>query len=118
MESTPRPVTQISCTKVDERSHVANCHGVRIFVTCELCDHEALCACGDSMPTYRFTLYKDGRHTDLVSSYLSDDEAAIKEAAEIVRDMKGDKPGWWDGWTLRVTAGERKVSEISFIEAN
>jgi hypothetical protein len=75
----------------------------------------AVCRGGDSMPIYRFTLYKGSQHTDLVSSYLSDDEAAIKEAAEIVRDMKGDRPGWWDGWTLRVTAGERMVSEMSFI---
>ena len=87
-------------------------------MTCEVRDHETSCGRGDSMPVYRYTIYKDSRHDDLVSAYLPDDEAAIKEAAEIIRDMKENNPGWWNGWTLRVTAGERKVSEISFIEAS
>jgi hypothetical protein len=77
-----------------------------------------LCGRGDSMPTYRFTIYKDSRSEDLVSSYLPDDEAAIKETAEIIRDMNENNPGWWNGWTLLVTAGERTVSETSFNEAS
>jgi hypothetical protein len=33
--------------QIDAPSHVANCHGVRTFVTCELCDHELSCGRGN-----------------------------------------------------------------------
>jgi hypothetical protein len=51
----------------------------------------------------------------LVASDLPDDAAALKEAAEIIHDLKENhEPVWLNGWTLRVIAGERKVSEIKF----
>jgi hypothetical protein len=69
------------------------------------------------VPFYRYTISPGGQRSDLVASDLPDDAAALKEAAEIVRDMKENhESGWWNGRSLKVTEGERKVSEINFIE--
>jgi hypothetical protein len=70
------------------------------------------------MPVYRYTIHKGGQRSDLVASDLPDDAAALKEAAGIIRDLKENHaPEWWNGWTLSVTADDRKVSEISFLDA-
>jgi|HubBroStandDraft_6_1064221.scaffolds.fasta_scaffold481410_2 hypothetical protein len=70
------------------------------------------------MPFYQYTIHKGDQRSDLVASDLPDDAAALRQAAEIIRDLKENHaPAWWNGWTLRVTADGRNVSEISFLDA-
>lgn len=67
------------------------------------------------MPHYRFSAVFNGTHRDEVGEYLFDDEAARLHAVRVIQELKYKRdPMFYDGWSLRVTNGERQVALIPF----
>jgi hypothetical protein len=70
------------------------------------------------MPLYRFALHNGHRLDDKeAAEFLADDEAALEEALQIIRDLKKSNASGWKGWRVEVTDGDRQVCQIPFIGA-
>ena len=67
------------------------------------------------MPYYRFSAAFDGTHNDQIGEFLIDDKAARLHAIQVIHELKHNRrPTFYDGWTMRVTEGERQVATIPF----
>jgi hypothetical protein len=68
------------------------------------------------MPVYRFAVHNRQRITSDATEVLCDDRAALEEASGIIRDLKKNRAAdGWDGWTIEVLEGDRRVCDISFV---
>jgi len=57
-------------------------------------------------------------HDDPDETELPDDAAARQEALRVVGDLKKNNESAWNGWSIDVTEGERRVWQIPFREAD
>jgi hypothetical protein len=69
------------------------------------------------MPLYRTAVRSSHRYADQDGADLRDDEAARDWALRVIRDLKRNNEKKWNGWTIVVTDGDRKVWQIPFVEA-
>jgi hypothetical protein len=69
------------------------------------------------MPLYHFAVHNSHVHDDPVGTELPDDGSARVEAFQIIRDLKRNNQGMWNGWTIEVTDGDRQVWQIAFVGA-
>jgi hypothetical protein len=69
------------------------------------------------MPLYRFAVRNSHYYVDQDGADLRDDEAARHWALQVIRDLKRNNETKWNGWTIVVTDGDRKVWQIPFVEA-
>ena len=77
----------------------------------------AICRLFKAMPLYRFAVHNSHWHDDTDGTELPDDEAARDAALQVIRDLKKNNETMWNGWTIKVTQGDRQVWQIPFIEA-
>jgi hypothetical protein len=67
------------------------------------------------MPHYRFSAVFNGTHDDQIGEFLIDDETARLHAIQVIHELKHNcNPTFYDGWSMRVTDGERQVATIPF----
>jgi hypothetical protein len=64
------------------------------------------------MPIYRFAIHNGYDHDDSEGVELPDDEAARREAALVIHDLRKSQQTPKRDWTIEVTEGERKVATI------
>jgi hypothetical protein len=70
------------------------------------------------MPLYTFAIHNGHRLDDeAATEFCSDDEAARREALQIIHDLQKNNVSRWKGWRVEVTDGDRRVWQISFIGA-
>jgi hypothetical protein len=66
------------------------------------------------MPLYHFHVCDGERFKDPEGVDLPNDPAACEEAARIIRQLKEQSHNNWDGWTIVIMEGDRRVEQISF----
>jgi hypothetical protein len=79
-------------------------------------DKTAIGGYSKAMPLYRFAVHNSHWHDDSEGTELPDDGAAREAALQVIRDLKKNDQTRWNGWTIKVTQGDRQVWQIPFIE--